>query len=96
MDEPFVSLDQPTRERMQQELLDIWQKRRRTVIFVTHNLEEAVFLGDRIIILSAKPARIVSDIAVPMARPRDPLSPDFMAVRAESAEKLHSMQSARN
>ena len=56
MDEPFVSLDQPTRERMQREVLDIWRHRRRTVIFVTHNLEEAIFLGDRILILSAKPA----------------------------------------
>ena len=45
MDEPFVSLDQPTRERMQREVLDIWRHRKRTVIFVTHNLEEAVFLG---------------------------------------------------
>ena len=67
MDEPFVSLDQPTRERMQREVLHIWEHRRRTVIFVTHNLEEAVFLGDRVIILSAKPARIVADIAVPTA-----------------------------
>ncbi|MFX8875764.1 ATP-binding cassette domain-containing protein, partial [Acinetobacter baumannii] len=50
MDEPFVSLDQPTRERMQQEVLDIWRRRRRTVIFVTHNLEEAVFLADRVIV----------------------------------------------
>ena len=96
MDEPFVSLDQPTRERMQQELLDIWQKRRRTVIFVTHNLEEAVFLGDRIIILSAKPARIVSDIAVPIGRPRDPLSTDFMTLRAECGAQLHAMQNTRN
>ena len=49
MDEPFVSLDQPTRERMQGEVLDIWRHRRRTVIFVTHNIEEAIFLGDRIV-----------------------------------------------
>ena len=81
---------------MQQELLDIWQKRRRTVIFVTHNLEEAVFLGDRIIILSAKPARIVSDIAVPIGRPRDPLSTDFMTLRAECGAQLHAMQNTRN
>ena len=54
MDEPFVSLDQPTRERMQSEVLDIWRRHVRTVIFVTHNIEEAVFLGDRILILSAK------------------------------------------
>ena len=64
MDEPFVSLDQPTRERMQREVLDIWQRHVRTVIFVTHNIEEAVFLGDRILILSEKPARIIADLPV--------------------------------
>jgi ABC-type nitrate/sulfonate/bicarbonate transport system ATPase subunit len=89
MDEPFVSLDQPTRERMQREVLDIWRHRRRTVIFVTHNLEEAVFLGDRILILSAKPARIVSELSVPMTHPRDPLSPEFMALRAQCVRWLH-------
>ena len=77
MDEPFVSLDQPTRERMQREVLDIWRRRVRTVIFVTHNIEEAVYLGDRILILSEKPARIVADLAVPLGRPRDPLSSEF-------------------
>ncbi|MDE3122377.1 MAG: ABC transporter ATP-binding protein, partial [Paracoccaceae bacterium] len=64
MDEPFVSLDQPTRERMQREVLHTWEHRRRTVVFVTHNLEEAVFLGDRVIVLSAKPARIVATVDV--------------------------------
>jgi ABC-type nitrate/sulfonate/bicarbonate transport system ATPase subunit len=83
MDEPFVSLDQPTRERMQREVLDIWQHRRRTVVFVTHNLEEAVFLADRILILSAKPARIVAELPVRLARPRDPLASEFMRLRAE-------------
>lgn len=91
MDEPFVSLDQPTRERMQREVLDIWQTRRRTIIFVTHNLEEAVFLGDRIIILSAKPARIVADLEVKISRPRDPLAADFMELRAACADMLHSL-----
>jgi ABC-type nitrate/sulfonate/bicarbonate transport system ATPase subunit len=88
MDEPFVSLDQPTRERMQREVLDIWRRRVRTVIFVTHNIEEAVFLGDRILILSAKPARIVGDLRVPLERPRDPLSSEFMQIRAECVRLL--------
>ena len=88
MDEPFVSLDQPTRARMQQEVLDIWQRHRRTVIFVTHNLEEAVFLGDRVLILSARPARILDDIRVPLPRPRDPLSAAFTEVRARCARLL--------
>ncbi len=90
MDEPFVSLDQPTRERMQGEVLDIWRHRRRTVVFVTHNLEEAVYLGDRILILSAKPARIVAELAVPLARPRDPLSEEFMELRARCVRWLHA------
>lgn len=89
MDEPFVSLDQPTRERMQQEVLDIWKYRQRTVIFVTHNLEEAVFLGDRIVILSAKPGRVVADLPVTMARPRDPISAEFMELRAKCMVHLH-------
>lgn len=96
MDEPFVSLDQPTRERMQQELLDIWRHRRRTVIFVTHNIEEAVFLADRILILSEKPSRIVADLPVNMKRPRDPLSSEFMALRSECVGWLHPSSSERS
>ncbi len=92
MDEPFVSLDQPTRERMQQEVLDIWRHRKRTVIFVTHNLEEAVFLGDRILIISAKPAHIVAELPIGLEHPRDPLSPQFMEIRAQCARWLHEQQ----
>jgi NitT/TauT family transport system ATP-binding protein len=95
MDEPFVSLDQPTRERMQREVLNIWQHRKRTIIFVTHNLEEAVFLGDRILILSSKPARIVADIADDLPRPRDTLSPDFTALRSRCAAILNEVTQAR-
>ena len=90
MDEPFVSLDQPTRERMQREVLDIWRHRKRTVIFVTHNLEEAIFLGDRILILSAKPARIVAELPIELPHPRDPLSDEFMEIRAQCVDWLHS------
>jgi ABC-type nitrate/sulfonate/bicarbonate transport system ATPase subunit len=88
MDEPFVSLDQPTRERMQREVLDIWRRRVRTVIFVTHNIEEAVFLGDRILILCEKPARIVAELTVSLKHPRDPLSNEFMRLRAECVRWL--------
>lgn len=89
MDEPFVSLDQPTRERMQQEVLDIWKNLRRTIIFVTHNLEEAVFLGDRVITLSQKPTKIKADIKIDLPRPRDPLSQDFTEIRALCFSFLH-------
>jgi NitT/TauT family transport system ATP-binding protein len=90
MDEPFVSLDQPTRERMQREVLDIWRQRTRTVIFVTHNIEEAIFLGDRILVLSEKPARIVADIPVSLKRPRDPLASEFTQIRAECVHWLRN------
>jgi ABC-type nitrate/sulfonate/bicarbonate transport system ATPase subunit len=90
MDEPFVSLDQPTRERMQREVLDIWRHRVRTVIFVTHNIEEAVFLADRILILSEKPSRILAEIQVGLERPRDPLSSEFMKLRVECVRWLHN------
>jgi ABC-type nitrate/sulfonate/bicarbonate transport system ATPase subunit len=94
MDEPFVSLDQPTRERMQREVLDIWRRRVRTVIFVTHNIEEAVFLGDRILILSEKPAHIVADLPVLLEHPRDPLSNEFMRLRSECVHWLRPPPSA--
>jgi ABC-type nitrate/sulfonate/bicarbonate transport system ATPase subunit len=90
MDEPFVSLDQPTRERMQAEVLGIWERKKGTVIFVTHNLEEAVFLGDRAIVLSAKPARILSDVPIGLPRPRNILSPEFTRLRAEFASLLNA------
>jgi ABC-type nitrate/sulfonate/bicarbonate transport system ATPase subunit len=89
MDEPFVSLDQPTRERMQREVLDIWRHRRRTVVFVTHNLEEAIFLGDRILVLSEKPARIIAELPVTLSRPRDPLTSEFLSLRAQCMRWLH-------
>ena len=89
MDEPFVSLDQHTRETMQQEILDIWRLRKRTIIFVTHNLEEAVFLGDRVIVLSNKPARVQEDMHIDLPRPRDMLSHDFNALRVKCAAVLN-------
>lgn len=91
MDEPFVSLDQPTRERMQAEVLNIWEHHKRTIIFVTHNLEEAVFLGDRAIILSSKPAQIQADVKIDLPRPRDPLSPEFTRLRAQFSNLLSSV-----
>ncbi len=90
MDEPFVSLDQPTRERMQREVLDIWEHHKRTIIFVTHNLEEAIFLADRVVVLSSKPARIREDLEVPIPRARDMLSPQFMELRARLASLLET------
>jgi NitT/TauT family transport system ATP-binding protein len=71
MDEPFGALDAQTRRMMQSLLLDVWARMRTTVMFVTHDIDEALFLADRILVLSRRPARIVADIVVPLARPRD-------------------------
>jgi NitT/TauT family transport system ATP-binding protein len=70
MDEPFAALDAQLRHVMQDELLALWQSDRRTVLFVTHSLEEALILGDRVLVMSARPGRILADIDVPFPRPR--------------------------
>ena len=70
LDEPFAALDAQTREVMQLELLRIWQARRKTVVFVTHQIDEAVFLSDRVVVMSARPGRIREEIDIPFARPR--------------------------
>ena len=72
MDEPFGALDAQTRSEMQHLLLRIWDETACTVLFVTHDVEEAVYLADRIFILSARPGTIVEDVPVPLGRPRDP------------------------
>lgn len=71
MDEPFAALDAQLREILQEQLLQIWEQERCTVIFVTHSLEEALVLGDRIVVMSARPGRVIYDERVPFGRPRD-------------------------
>lgn len=70
MDEPFAALDKFTRDQMNTELLDIWRKTEKTILFITHNLEEAIFLSDRVVVLSARPGRVVDVIDVDIGRPR--------------------------
>ena len=90
MDEPFGALDAMTRERLQDELLDIWQRTKLSVVFVTHSIEEAIFLADRVVVMTPGPGRIESDNRLELPRPRDVASPEFNAVRRVLGAKLHS------
>jgi len=90
MDEPFGALDALTREQLQSELQQIWTRTGVTVIFVTHSVEEAVLLADRVLVMSAGPGRIVNDITIDLPRPRDVSSPEFNTVRRDVARRLTS------
>jgi len=70
MDEPFASLDAQTREIMQAELLKIWQQTTKTVVFITHQINEAVYLSDRVVVMSARPGRLLADLTIDLPRPR--------------------------
>lgn len=86
MDEPFGALDAQTRYQMEDEILRIWEKEKRTVIFVTNNIEEAVYLADRIVLLSACPASIKESYSICLPRPRDYVDDEFLKIR-EMIEK---------
>ncbi len=70
MDEPFSALDAQTRQLMQEELLSIWERTRQTILYVTHNIAEAVYMADRVIVLSRRPGRVLADVPVELKRPR--------------------------
>ena len=95
MDEPFGALDALTREKLQLELLEIWQRTHVTVIFVTHSVEEAVLLADRVVVMTAGPGRIEHDTRIPLARPRDVSAIDFNQVRRDITQRLTSHVAAR-
>ena len=91
MDEPFGALDHQTRELMQELLLGIWEGEQKTVLFVTHDIDEAVFMGSRVVVMSARPGRIKLDRAVPLAHPRHysvKTTPEFSALKAELTEQV--------
>ncbi|WP_440896721.1 ABC transporter ATP-binding protein [Amphibacillus sp. Q70] len=86
MDEPFGQLDAQTRYSMQNEILRIWQEEKRTVIFVTNNIEEACYLADRIILLSEYPATVKEIYEIDMKRPRDRVDEEFLSLRTEISD----------
>jgi NitT/TauT family transport system ATP-binding protein len=83
MDEPFASLDAQTRAVLGEELIRVWQELRRTVLFVTHSVDEAIFLADRLIVMTKRPGRLKADLAIALKRPRDPASDAFNTLRRE-------------
>ena len=100
MDEPFGALDNQTRVQMQELLLGIWERQRKTVMFVTHDIDEAIFMASRVAVFSARPGRIKTELAVPLPHPRHytvKTAPEFMQlkarlteeIRAEAADALH-------
>ncbi|NYT12104.1 MAG: ABC transporter ATP-binding protein [Methanomassiliicoccales archaeon] len=96
MDEPFGSLDEETRRRMDRELLSIWKKEKKTVIFITHNLEEAVLLADRIVLMSTRPGEVEAEWIVRRERPRDPMSPCMCELKREISARLTGVYHPEN
>ncbi|MCE5213353.1 MAG: ABC transporter ATP-binding protein [Methanobacterium sp.] len=81
MDEPFAALDVMTRHKLQEELVRIWQEEHKTIIFVTHNVDEAVFLADRVVVLSKSPGEIIESFQIELERIRDRTSPEFIDLK---------------
>ena len=92
MDEPFGALDALTRRNLQDELLKLWAELKKTIIFVTHSIEESIYLADRTIVLTYRPGRIKRDVQIDMERPRDPSAPGFNALKRELAELVMEEQ----
>lgn len=89
MDEPFGALDAQTRNKLQQELLAIWEKTKKTVVFITHSVDEAVFLADRIIVLTPRPGRICQVFGITLPRPRDRTNMEFAELRREVLDLIN-------
>ena len=92
MDEPFGALDALTRRTLQDELLRIWTGLRKTILFVTHSLEESIYLADRIVLMTYRPGTLKRDVRVDLPRPRDVASPEFNAVKKELGALLMEEQ----
>src|SRR5256885_15800454 len=96
LDEPLGALDAFTRMRMQDEVLRLWQGRRTTMLLVTHDIDEAIYMSDRIVIMTQRPGRIERIIPVNLERPRDRSSAEFLQLRSEILELLHFAGAAVN
>ena len=93
LDEPFGALDNQTRALMQELLLDIWERERKTVLFVTHDIEEAIFLASRVLVMTARPGRIKADVRIDLPHPRRytiKTSPEFSALKARLTEEIRA------
>jgi NitT/TauT family transport system ATP-binding protein len=88
MDEPFAALDALTRDDMQRLLADVWRETRKTVIYVTHNVAEAVYLADRVIVMTPHPGTVKAQVPITLPRPRDPLSVDFLEFQKRLLRQL--------
>ena len=95
MDEPFGALDAQTRNRMQKELLSLWDETKQTIVFVTHSVDEAVYLADRIVVLSPRPGTVREVIEIPWSRPRDRTSADFAEVRRRVLDMINETGNAQ-
>jgi len=91
LDEPFGALDERTRHNLQTELLSIWEQEKKNIIFVTHNIDEAIYLGDRILIMRDRPGYIDTELPVTFPRPRDRHSDDFVDFHLKIREKLEKI-----
>jgi len=91
MDEPFGALDEQARKHLDVELLGIWQRRKKTVVFVTHNIEEAIFLGTRVVLMSTSPGRIFREWNVTIDRPRDMLGKEVAQLRKDISNSLQEV-----
>jgi NitT/TauT family transport system ATP-binding protein len=92
MDEPFGALDALTRRNLQDELLRIWAELKKTIIFVTHSIEEAIYLADRIVVMTYRPGTVKRDLAITLPRLRDPSAPEFNALKRELGQLVMEEQ----
>jgi ABC-type nitrate/sulfonate/bicarbonate transport system ATPase subunit len=94
MDEPFAALDALTRDDMQRLLAEVWRATRKTIVYVTHNVAEAVYLADRVVVMSPHPGTVKAQVPIDLKRPRDPLSVAFLDCQRELLRHLGEERSS--